>query len=241
MTQYNSLNVKLSNSQLNKLKSAIKNETDVVLRLSSNVIGNSSNNTNFPHELFLTNRQVANICKAFANNLSTDIKFSKPQLSKMIQSGGFLCKLLGPLLKTGLPLIKSVIKPLAKSVLVPLGLTAAASAADAGIHKKVLGSGSDHNNTILIISNDEMDDILKIVKSLEDSGVLLKGVSERIQKEAKEQRGGFLSMLLGTLGASLLGDILAKGLSGKGVIRAGEGSKRSSLKNFDSAASFNKL
>ena len=241
MTQYNSLNVKLSNSQLNKLKSAIKNESDVVLRLSSNVIGNSSDNTNFPHELFLTNRQVANICKAFANNLSTDTKFSKAQLSKMIQSGGFLGKLLGPLLKTGLPLIKSVIKPLAKSVLVPLGLTAAASAADAGIHKKVLGSGSDHNNTILIISNDEMDDILKIVKSLEDSGVLLKGVSERIQKEAKEQRGGFLSMLLGTLGASLLGDILSKGLSGKGVIRAGEGSKRSSLKNFDSAASFNKL
>ena len=113
----------------------------------------------------------------------------------MIQLGGFLGKLLRPLLKTGLPLIKSVIKPLAKSVLVPLGLTAAASAADAGIHNKILGSGSDHNNTILIISNDEMDDILKIVKSLEDSGVLLKGVSETIQNEAKEQRGGFLSML----------------------------------------------
>ena len=96
----------------------------------------------------------------------------------MIQSGGFLGKLLGPLLKTGLPLIKSVIKPLAKSVLIPLGLTAAASAADAGIHKKILGSGNDkNNNTILIISNVEMDDILKIVKSLEDSGVLLKGVS----------------------------------------------------------------
>ena len=233
------MNVKLSNSQLNKLKSAIKNETDVVLRLSSNMVGNSGDNTNFPHELLLTNRQVANICKAFANNLSTDIKFLKAQLSKMIQSGGFLGKLLGPLLKTGLPLIKSVIKPLAKSVLVPLGLTAAASAADAGIHKKILGSGSDHNNTILIILNDEMDDILKIVKSLEDSGVLLKGVSETIQNEAKEQRGGFLSMLLGILGASLLGDILSKGLSGKGVIRAGEGtvragygSKMSSLKFF---------
>ena len=138
MTQYNSLNVKLSNSQLNKLKSAIKNETDVVLRLSSNMVGNSSDNTNFPHELLLTNRQVAKIRKAFANNLSTDIKFSKAQLSKMIQSAGFLGKLLGPLLRTGLPLIKSVIKPLAKSVLVPLGLTAAASAADAGIHKKNL-------------------------------------------------------------------------------------------------------
>ena len=239
-TQYNSLNVKLSNSQLNKLKSAIKNETDVVLRLSSNMVGNSGGNTNFPHELLLTNRQVANIRKAFANHLSTDIKFSKTQLSKMIQLGGFLGKLLGPLLKTGLPSMKSVIKPLAKSVLVPVGLTAAASAADAGIHKKILGSGkANNNNTILIISNDEMDDILKIVKSLEDSGGLLEGVSETIENEAKEQRGGFLSMLLGTLGASLFGDLLTKKLSGKGVIRAGEGtiragesSKRSSLKKF---------
>ena len=194
------------------------------------MVCNSNDNTNFPHELLLTNRQVENIRKAFANHSSTDIKLSKTQLSKMIQSGGFLGKLLGPLLKTGLPLMKSVIKPLTISVLIPLELTAAASAADAGIHKKILGSG--YNNTTLIISNDEMDDILKIVKSLEDSGVLLKGVSETIQHEAKEQRGGFLSMLLGTLGASLLGDVLSKGLSGKGVIRAGYGSKRPSLKKF---------
>ena len=102
------------------------------------MIGNSSDNTNFPHELLLTNRQVAHIRKAFAIHLSTDIKLSKTQLSKMIQSGGFLNKLLDPLLRTGLPLIKSVIKPLAKSVLVPLGSTAAASAADPGIHKKNL-------------------------------------------------------------------------------------------------------
>ena len=224
MTHYNSLNVKLSNSQLNKLKSSIKNEIDVVLRISSSMVGNSNDNTNFPHDLLLTNRQVANIRKAFANHSSTDIKLSKTHLSKMIQSGGFLGKLLGPLLKTGLPLMKSVIKPLAKSVLIPLGLTAAVSAVDAGIHKKILGSG--HNNTTLIISNDEMDDILKIVKSLEDSGVLLKGVSKTIQHEAKEQRGGFLSLLLGTLGASLLGDVLSKGLSGSGVIRAGEGTIR---------------
>ena len=200
------------------------------------MVGNLNDNTNFPHELLLNNRQVENIRKAFAKNTPTDIKLSKTQLSKMIQSGKFLGRLLRPLLKTGLPLIKSVIKPLAKSVLISLGLTAAASA-DAGIHKKILRSG--HNNTTLIISNDEMDDILKIVKSLENSGVLLKGVSETIQHEAKEQRGGFLSMLLGTLGASLLGDILSKGLSGKGVIRAGEGtiragygSKKSSLKKF---------
>ena len=105
-------------------------------------------------------------------------------------------------------------------MLVPLGLTAAASAADAGIHKKILGSG--HNNTTLIISNDEMEDILNIVKPLENSGVLLKGVSETIQNEVKEQKGGFLSMLLGTLGASLLGNMLA----GRGVIRAGEGTVR---------------
>ena len=93
---------------------------------------------NFPHKLLLTNRQVANLRKVFANYLSTDIKLSKTQISKMIQSGGFLGRRLGPLLKTGLPLIKNVIKPLAKSVLIPLGLTAAASAADAGIHKKNL-------------------------------------------------------------------------------------------------------
>ena len=110
MTQYNSLNVKLSNSQLNKLKSAIKNETNVVLRLSSNMIGNSDDNTNFPHELLLTKRQIANLRKAFAKNASTDIMLSKTQLSKMIQSGGFLDRLLGPLLRTGLLLMKSVIK-----------------------------------------------------------------------------------------------------------------------------------
>ena len=95
------------------------------------------NEANFPHQLLLTNTQVLNLRKAFANNSSVDIKFSKTQLSKMIQSGGFLGRLLGPLLKTGLPLISNVIKPLAKSVLIPSGLTAAASAADAGIHKKV--------------------------------------------------------------------------------------------------------
>ena len=156
MAQYNSLNVKLSNSQLNRLKPAIKNETDVTLRLSSNMIGNSDDKTNFPHKLLLANRQVANLRKGFANHTSTDIKLSKTQL------GGFLGRLLGPLLKTGQPLIKSVIQ-LAKSVVIPLGLTAAALAVDLGIHKKILGPA--HNAT-LIISNDEMKDILKIIKSL---------------------------------------------------------------------------
>ena len=195
------------------------------------MVSNSNDNTNFPHELLLTNRQVANIRKAFAKNISTDIKLSKAQLSKMMQSGGFLGNLSG---KLAGPLMKLAV-PLAKNVLAPLGIYAAMSANDGSIKKKMLGSAV----TTLIISNDEMDDILKIVKSLENFGLLLKGVSETIQHEAKEQRGGFLSMLLGTLGVSLLGDILSKGLSGKGVIRAGEGtiragygSKRPSVKNF---------
>ena len=149
--------------------------------------------TNFPHKLLSTNRQVSNICRAFVDKSSTGINLWKTQISMMIQSRGFLGRLLGPLLKTGLPLIKNVIKPLAKSVLIPLGLTAAASATDAGIYKKILGSG---NTTTLIISNDEMKDI-KIVKSLQGSSLLLEGVSETIQNEAKEQRGVFLSMLLG--------------------------------------------
>ena len=136
MTQYNSSNIKPQNSQLNKLKSAIKNETEAVLRLSSNMIGNPNDETNFQHKLLLTNTQLSNLRKAFANKSSTDVKLSETQLSKMIQLGGFPGTLLGPLQKTGLPIIKNVIQPLAKSVLNPLGLTVAASAADAGIQKK---------------------------------------------------------------------------------------------------------
>ena len=191
MTQYNRVNVKLSNSQLNKLKSAIKNENDVVIRLSPNMIGDSNDKTNFPHELLLTGRQVSSTRKAFSNNSSVDIK----------------------------------------NVLIPLGLTASASAADAGIHKNILGSG----NTTLIVSNKDMDDLIKIVKFLQDSGLLLKGVTESVQNELKEQKGRFLSMLLGTLGPSLLGNPLTgKGVNkkgkrihraGEGIVRAGEGNK----------------
>ena len=129
-----------------------------------------------------------------------------------MQKGGFL-KFLMPLLKSVLPLLKSVVKPLDM-----LSLTAAASAADAAINKKILGS---RNHTTLIISNDDMQDLLKIVKSLEDDGI-----TETVQNEVKEQKGGFLSMLIGTEGASLLGDLLIKNLSGRGVIRAREGTIR---------------
>ena len=123
-----------------------------------------------PHGLLLTTRQKSKLRNAFNNNMSTDLKLSKTQISKIDQSGGFLGRLLGTLLKTRLPSIKIVIKPLAKSVLIPLGLTAAASAADAGIYKRILGSG----NTTLIISNEEMNDIIKIVQALQDSNILLK-------------------------------------------------------------------
>ena len=142
--------------------------------------------------------------------ISTDIKLSKAQVTKIMQSGGFLgsllSKLAGPLMKVAIPL--------AKNILAPLGITAAASAIDAGIQKKkkIRGSGT----ATLIIFNEEMNDIMKIVQALEDSNILLKGVTKTIEKESKEQKGGFLSMLLGTLGASLLGNLL----SGKGIVRA---------------------
>ena len=155
MVEYNTINVKLSDSQLNKLKIAVKKKQGTTLRMSATML--SANN--LPHELLLTTRQTTKPRNAIENNMATDIKLSKAQISKIIQSGGFLVKLLGPLLKTGLPLIKNVIKPLAKSVLIPLALTTAASAADAGIQKKKtkkqtnkLASGT----TTLIISNKEM-------------------------------------------------------------------------------------
>ena len=152
--------------------------------------------------------------------MATDIKLSKAQIKKLIQSGGFLGKLLsklaGPLMKVALPL--------AKNVLAPLGLTAAMSAIDGSIQKKIHGSGVK-----LIIEQEDMND-MKIIEALENSGILLKGVSKTIENEAKEQRGDFLSMLLGTLVASLLGNLLTggKGImrAGDGIVRAGEGSKK---------------
>ena len=128
------------------------------------------NGNDLPHELLLTTRQKTKLRNSFNNNMPTDLKLSKAQISKIIQSGEFLGRLFGPLLKTGLPLIKKVIKPIAKSLLIPLGLIAAASAAGAGIHKKILWSGT----TTLLISNEQMNYIMKIVQVLEDSNVLLK-------------------------------------------------------------------
>ena len=182
MTRYNSLNVKLSNSQLNKGNSEIKNGTEVFLEISSNVVGDSNDKKNFPHTLLLTNTQVSKLRKAFAKNSSAKLKLSKTQLHKIGQSRGFLCRLFGSLLKTGLPLIGNILKPLAKSVLIPLGLTAAASATDAAIHKKMFGSGCPSelasHTTTLIIFNEGMTDIMKVIESLKESCLLIKGVRQ---------------------------------------------------------------
>ena len=128
--------------------------------------------------------------------MSTDIKLSKTQISKIIQSGGFLglllSKLAGPLMK--------VAAPLAKNILAPLGITAVASAVDAGIQKKIHGSGT----TTLIISNEEMNDIMKFVGALEDSNSLLKGVTKVIKTGTKEQKGGYLGILSGFLGVGFV-------------------------------------
>ena len=143
--------------------------------------------------------------------MATDINVSNAQIKKLIQSGGFLGKLLsklvGPLMKVALPL--------AKNVLATLGLTAAMSAIDGSIQKKVHGSGVK-----LIIEQEDMNDIMKIIEALENSGILLKGVSKTIENETKEQRGGFSSMFFGTLGATLLINLLT---GGKGIMRAGDG------------------
>ena len=162
-----------------------------------------------PHELLLTTRQKTKLRNAFNNNMPTDLKLSKAQISKIIQSGRFLrsilSKLAGPLMKVAVTF--------AKNILASLGITAAASVIDSRIQKKRHGSGT----ATLIISNKEINYIMKIVQVLEDSNILLKGVSKRIKNETKEQKRGFLSMLLGTLGASLLGNLL----TGKGIVRAG--------------------
>ena len=209
MVEYSKINCKLTNVQLNKLKKSVKSNEGATLRLGIK----NFNKEELPHELLLTTRQNTKLRNAINNNLATDIKLSKAQIKNLIQSGGFLGKLLsklaGPLMKVALPL--------AKNVLTPLGLTAAMPAINGGIQKKMRGEGIK-----LIIEQEDMNDIIKIIEDLENSGILLKGVSKTIENETKEQRGGFLSMLLGPLGASLLGNLL----SGKGMMRAGEGIAR---------------
>ena len=217
MVEYSKVNCKLTNVQLNKLRKAVKSNEGATLRLGSK----NFNKDEHLHELLLTTRQNTKLRNVISNNLTTDIKLSKAQIKKLIQSEGFLGKLLsklvGPLMKVALPL--------AKNVLAPLGLAASMSAIDGSIQKKIHGSGVK-----LTFEQEDMKDIIKIIKALENSGILLKGVSKTIENETKGQRGRFLSMLLGTLGASLLGNLLTggKGImrAGDVIVRAGSGSKK---------------
>ena len=173
MVEYNKINVKLSDTQLKQLKNSIKNKTGTTLRINLKMF----NGNYLPHELLLTTRQKTKVRNAFNNNMSTDLKLSKTQISHIIQSGEFLglllSKLVGPLVKVAIPL--------AKNVLAPLGITSA-SAIDAGIQKKTSG------NTTLIILIEEMNDIMKIIQALEDSHILLKGVTKTFKNETKEPK-----------------------------------------------------
>ena len=215
MVEYSKVNVKLTDTQLKKLKTAVKNKTGPTLIMNLKMLDGN----NLLHELLLTTREKTKLRNAFNKNISTDSKLSKAQISKVIQSGGFLgsllSKLAGQLMKVAIPL--------AKNILPPLGIIAAASAIDAGIQKKKQKQTNKQKHgsgrTTLIISNKEMNDIRKIVQAFEDPNILLKGVTKSIKNETKGQKGLFLTMLLGSLGDSLLDNLLA----GKGIVRNGSG------------------
>ena len=176
MVEYSKVNVKLSDTQLKKLKTAVKNKTGATLRISLKML----NGNDLSYELSWTTRQKTKLRNAFNNNMPTDLKLSKAQISKTIQSGEFLGSLLSKLVD---PLMKVAI-PLAKNVLAPLGITAAVSAIDAWIQKKMHTS----ETKTLIISNEEINDIMKTVQVLQDSDILLKGVTKTIKNETKEQK-----------------------------------------------------
>ena len=201
MVEYSKVNVKLT-------ETVVKDKIETTRKMIFKML----NGNDLPHELLLTTRHKTKLRNVFNNNMSTDLKLSKARISIIIQSilGSILSKLTGLLMKVAIYL--------AINLLAPLGITAAASAIDTGIKKNTHGSGT----TTLIVSNEEMNDIMKIVQALEDSHILLKGVTKAIKNETKEQKGRFLSMLFGTLGASLLGNLLAR----KGIVRAGSGSKK---------------
>ena len=179
MVEYSKVKVKLPDTQVRKLKDAVKNNTGTTLRISLEMFDKN----NLPHELLLTTRQKTKLRNAFNNNMAADIKLSKAQISKLIQSGRFLGallnKLAGPLMKVAVPLTENI--PAL------LGIIAAASVIDAGIQKKIHGSGT----TTLIISNEEMNDIMKTTQALEDSNILLKGVTKTIKNETKEKKEDF--------------------------------------------------
>ena len=234
MVQYNKIDLHLTKLQLKKIQDAVKNNNGTIIRLSNK----NFNKDKLIHELYLTQKQMEKLFEKVRNNMSTDVKLSKVQINKIIKEGGYL----GRLLMSFLPkLIKAAIS-IGKNILALLGLCAAMSATDAAIQKNMYGLG----NAILIISNDDLNSLIKIVTALEEHDILLKETSKTIKNKTKKQEGGFLSMLLGTLGASLRGNLLTgRGLyrTGKGIYRTGKGMYRTGqgLKKINSISSSNKF
>ena len=185
MVEYSKVNVKLIDRQLKQLKNAVEDKTGTALRMNLKMFRGND----LPRELLLTTRQKTKLRNTFNNNMSTDLTLTKAQISKIIQSGGFLgsllSKLAGPLMRIAIPL--------AKNVVAPLGITAGASAIDAGIQRKIRGSGT----TTLIISNKEMNDMMEIVQALEDSNILWKGVTKTIKNETKKTKRRIFKHVIG--------------------------------------------
>ena len=220
MANYQEARIKLTNTQLNKLKSAVKNKTGIILRLNKK----NFEDEELPHELFLTTRQTTEIRNAFANNMSTDIKLSKAQIPKVIQSGGSLCSWLANLDKKALT--NNVI-PLARDNLPGLVSNLTSNAINR-FERKISGKEAVRAGIgfTLFISNEDMNDTIKIIKSLEDSGVLIDGVTETVKHEITKQEGGFLGILLAPLAASLVEPAISsvvKSISETGFRRAGRG------------------
>ena len=215
----------IKNSFVKELKNKDPKEIDsnLFVYTGRNIIGKKTKkgiSSITDSRITLTNNEIKDIIKEIQSleNRETLLKRTTAKITS--QEGGFL-NFLRPLMTAGLSLMKSVLTPLAKSVLLPFGLSAAMSGTDAVIQTKIHGSGT----TALIISNEKMEVIMKIVKSLEESGLLIKRISEAIKNEAKQQKGGFLPMLLGTLTVSILGNALTENgviRVGKGVIRTGQ-------------------
>ena len=218
MVNHQEMRVKLTNKQLNKLKSEAKNKTWTILRLNKK----NFEDEELSHELFLTTRQTTKIRNAFANNMSTDIKLSKAQISKIIQSGGSFGSWLGNLGKKALT---NIAIPLARDNLPGLVSNLTSNAINK-FERKISGKGAVRagKGFTLFISNEDMNDIIKIIKSLEDSGVLIDGVTEKVKQEIKKQEGWFLGAFLAPLAALLVKPVISsvvEGISGRGVRRAG--------------------
>ena len=223
MVEHERVNLKLLNQQIKKLKEAVKSNNGTTLR-----IGNKNfNKADLLHKLFLTQTQVNKLRGKVEKNMSTDIKLNKAQIHKLIKSGSALISILARFFPK---LIKPALS-LGKNTLAPLGLSVAMSVTDAAIQQNMYRSGTK----TVEFSNKDLDDMTKIVKALEDSDVLMKGVTKTLKNDIKN--GGALSlipMLLDTLGASLLtgGGMLRAGNQGQGMFRAGKGILKKSLIPF---------